>query len=119
MFNKITSIFKSSKPSLAQLYQEEHQMEHSSVQGYSIDGVVLNEVHAVRLELLSNRRVAAFDDLKALYNAAMIINEKIDLEIASGRFNASLGNTEENLQELKRFIGILNGYYRNFMRDQK
>jgi len=34
----------------------------------------------------------------------MIINEKIDLEIAQQRFNTMLGNTEENLWNLKRLL---------------
>ncbi len=49
----------------------------------------------------------------------MIINEKIDLEIAQQRFNTMLGNTEENLLEFKAIVKKLNDYYRQFLRDQK
>ncbi len=49
----------------------------------------------------------------------MIINEKIDLEIASQRFAVHVGNSEENLLEFKRIVKILNDYYRNFMRERK
>ena len=59
-----------------------------------------------------------FDDLKKLYFTAMIINEKIDLEIANQRFVVSLGNTEENLLQLKQIIQKLNDYYRQFLREK-
>ena len=48
----------------------------------------------------------------------MIINEKIDLEIANQRFVARLGNTEENLLQLKQIIQKLNDYYRQFLREK-
>ncbi len=48
----------------------------------------------------------------------MIINEKIDLEIASQNFIVRLGNTQENLTELKQVVKLLNEYYRNFLRDK-
>ena len=60
-----------------------------------------------------------FDDLAQLYSTAMIINEKIDLEIAQQRFNEMVGNTEENLLEFKAIIKKLNDYYRQFLRDKK
>ena len=46
------------------------------------------------------------------------MNEKIDLEIASGRYVARLGNTQENLLEFKEIIRKLNDYYREFKRDK-
>jgi hypothetical protein len=49
----------------------------------------------------------------------MLINEKIDLEIAHQRFNTTLGNSEENLLQFKMILKKLNDYYRNFLRDQK
>ena len=49
----------------------------------------------------------------------MLINEKIDLEIAHQRFNTTLDNTEENLLQFKMILKKLNDYYRNFLRDQK
>lgn len=119
MFDKISSLFKSNKPTPEQLYMEEHQLSFEEGKGYIVAGLVLNEVHAQKLEHLSNRRITSFDDLKALYNASMIINEKIDLEIANGRFAAHLGNTAENLTELKQLIKILTDYYRGFLRDKK
>ena len=49
----------------------------------------------------------------------MLINEKIDLEIANERFVVRLGNNLENLTELKRMIKLLNDYYYQFIRDKK
>ena len=118
MFNKIASLFKSDKESPELLYLKEHQIEFDEERGYIIQGFVINEL-SERLEYFSNRRIKKFDDLKALYDAGMIINEKIDLEITSQRFVARLGNTEENLLELKEVVKLLNEYYRNFIRDKK
>ena len=59
-----------------------------------------------------------FDDLNALFYKAILINEKIDLEIASGRYIARLGNTEENLKQFKKIIQKLNDYYKEFKRDK-
>ena len=119
MLNKITSLFKSNKPTLADLYLDEHQIKYTPEYGYSIEGVNLNETLSERLEYLSNRRLKSFDNLEALYSAAMIINEKIDLEIATGRYVTRLGNTHENLIEFKQIIKVLNDYYRTFIRDHK
>ncbi len=119
MFDKISALFKGSQPSPEQLYKEQHQIEYAPGKGYSVGGVVLNEALSARLAYLSNRRMSAFDDLQTLYGAAMIINEKIDLEIASQRFAVHVGNSEENLLEFKRIVKILNDYYRNFMRERK
>ncbi len=119
MFDKISALFKGSQPSPEQLYKEQHQIEYAQGKGYIVGGLVLNEALSARLTYLSNRRMSAFDDLQALYGAAMIINEKIDLEIASQRFAAHVGNSEENLLEFKRIVKILNDYYRNFMRERK
>jgi putative heme degradation protein len=80
---------------------------------------VLNDVLSARLNYFSNRRVSSFNDLSAVYNAGMIINEKIDLEIARQNFNAELGNTAENLQDFKQLIQVLSEYYRNFLREHK
>ncbi|OAL79734.1 hypothetical protein AY606_03515 [Acinetobacter sp. SFB] len=123
MLNKLAGLFtgsrlfKSSKPSAEQLFLEENNILFHPEQGYIVDGVVVNEL-SERLSYFSNRKLAQFDDLKALYFAAMIINEKIDLEIASQRFVARLGNTEENLLQLKQIIQKLNDYYRNFLREK-
>ncbi|ANF81692.1 hypothetical protein A3K93_05510 [Acinetobacter sp. NCu2D-2] len=119
MFNKLTSLFKSSNTKLAEAYLAEHQIEFSEEYGFIVGGVRLNESLGERLEFLSNRRLKKFDDLAALYSAAMIINEKIDLEIASGRYFARLGNNKENLLEFKQIVKLLNDYYRQFIRDQK
>ena len=123
MLNKLTGLFtssrlfKSSKPSPEQLFLEENNIQFHQEQGYIVDGIVLNE-WSERLSYFSNRKLNSFDDLKELYFTAMIINEKIDLEIASQRFVARLGNTEENLLQLKQIIQKLNDYYRNFLREK-
>ena len=123
MLNKLTGLFtssrlfKSSKPSAEQLFLEENNIQFHQEQGYIVDGIVLNE-WSERLSYFSNRKLTKFDDLKELYFTAMIINEKIDLEIASQRFVARLGNTEENLLQLKQIIQKLNDYYRNFLREK-
>ena len=123
MLNKLaglftgSKLFKSSKPSAEQLFLEENDIRFHPEQGYIVDGVVVNEL-SERLSYFSNRKLTQFDDLKALYSAAMIINEKIDLEIVSQRFVARLGNTEENLLQLKQIIQKLNQYYRNFLREK-
>ena len=123
MLNKLTGLFtssrlfKSSKPSAEQLFVEGDNVRFTKEQGYIVDGIVLNE-WSERLSYFSNRKLTQFDDLKELYFTSMIINEKIDLEIASQRFVARLGNTEENLLQLKQIIQKLNDYYRNFLREK-
>ncbi|ATO20705.1 hypothetical protein BS636_13970 [Acinetobacter sp. LoGeW2-3] len=119
MFDKISALFKSNKPSPAQLYLEENNIQYAEDTGYIVDGINLNQELGGRLEYLSNRRMKTFDDLKELYSTAMIINEKIDLEIAHQRFNQRLGNTEENLLQFKTIVKKLNDYYRNFLREKK
>lgn len=117
MFDKFVGLFKSNKESAEQLYLNEHQIQFDSEKGYVLEGVVLNEL-SERLEYFSNRKIKRFDDLKELYSKSIIINEKIDLEIANQRFVARLGNNAENLLELKRYIQILNDYYRQFVREK-
>lgn len=123
MLNKLAGLFpssrlfKSSKPSLEQVFLEENNIQFNQEQGYIVDGIVVNEL-SERLSYFSNRKLTKFDDLKALYFTSMIINEKIDLEIANQRFVVRLGNTEENLLHLKRIIQKLNSYYRNFLREK-
>ncbi|WP_312323332.1 hypothetical protein [Acinetobacter schindleri] len=119
MFDKISALFKSNKPSPEQLYLEENNIQYTEQTGYIVDGINLNQGLGERLEYLSNRRMKTFDDLKELYSTAMIINEKIDLEIANQRFNSRLGNTEENLLQFKVIVKKLNDYYRNFLREKK
>ncbi|WP_308912219.1 hypothetical protein [Acinetobacter schindleri] len=119
MFDKISALFKSNKPSPAQLYLEENNIQYTEQTSYIVDGINLNQELGERLEYLSNRRMKTFDDLKELYSTAMIINEKIDLEIANQRFNSRLGNTEENLLQFKVIVKKLNDYYRNFLREKK
>jgi hypothetical protein len=119
MFDKISTLFKSNKPSPAQLYLEENNIQYTEETGYIVDGINLNQELGERLEYLSNRRMKTFDDLKELYFTAMIINEKTDLEIANQRFNSRLGNTEENLLQFKVIVKKLNDYYRNFLREKK
>ena len=117
MLNKLAGLFKSSKESAEQLFLKEHHIQFDQVQGYIVDGIVVNEL-SERLAYFSNRKLSHFDDLKKLYFTAMIINEKIDLEIANQRFVARLGNTEENLLQLKQMIKKLNDYYRIFLREK-
>lgn len=117
MFGKIAQMFKGNKASEQQNFMNEHAMQIDSEQGFIIDGVVLNDLNE-RLEYFSNRGLKSFDDLQALFYKSILINEKIDLEIASQRYVARLGNTEENLQQLKHYIAILNDYYRQFVREK-
>ncbi|CAB1212561.1 hypothetical protein [Acinetobacter bouvetii] len=123
MLNKLSGLitgsglFKSSKPSPEQLFLQENNIQFDPEQGYIVDDIVVNE-WSERLSYFSNRKLTTFDDLKALYFTAMIINEKIDLEIANQRFVTRLGNTEENLLQLKQVVKKLNDYYRNFKREK-
>lgn len=117
MLNKLTQIFKSSKQSPEQLFLQQNNIQFDPERGYIVDGIVLNE-WSERLVYFSNRKLSKFDDLKALYFAAIIINEKIDLEIANQRFVARLGNTEQNLLQLKQSVQKLNEYYRHFLREK-
>ncbi len=117
MLNKFAGLFKSSKESAEQLFLQQQNIRFDQVQGYIVDGIVVNEL-SERLAYFSNRKLSHFDDLKKLYFTAMIINEKIDLEIANQRFVARLGNTEENLLQLKQIIQKLNDYYRQFLREK-
>ncbi len=116
MLNKLAQIF-TKKPSAEQVFMEQNRIEFNDQQGFIIDGFVLNDL-SERLEYFSNRKLKKFDDLKDLYFKAMLINEKIDLEIANNRFVVRLGNTEENLLQLKAYIALLNDYYRQFKREK-
>ncbi len=115
MLSKLTGLFKA-KENPEQLFMQQQQIVLDEQRGYIVDGIVLTELLAERLEYLSNRRIRQFDDLKALYAAAILINEKIDLEIATGHYAAHLGNSAENLQQFKSIVAKLNQYYREFKR---
>lgn len=117
MLNKLRGLFKTDKESAEQIYLRENHIQIDPELGFIVDGVVLNQ-WVDRLEYFSNRKLKNFDDLKELYFKAILINEKIDLEIASQRFVTRLGNNEENLLALKSAILKLNHYYRMFLRDQ-
>lgn len=119
MLNKLTGLFKNKAQAEEEAYLEAHQIQWDAEQGYIVEGIVLNKILVERLNYLSNRRMQQFDDLAQLYSTAMIINEKIDLEIAQQRFNEMVGNTEENLLEFKVIVKKLNDYYRQFLRDKK
>ena len=119
MLTKLTNLLKRKKDAPEQLFLQQHQIEYDEQNGFIIEGVVINDIHAERLAYFSNRRISQFDDLNALFYSAMLINEKIDLEIANERFVARLGNNLENLTELKRMIKLLNDYYYQFIRDKK
>lgn len=119
MLNKLKNLFKSNgNDSAEQQFLSENNIIWDDEQGFIVDDIVLNQMLSERLEYLSNRRLKTFDDLNALYFAAMMINEKIDLEIATGNYVARLGNTEENLIQFKHIIQKLNQYYRDFKRDK-
>ncbi len=117
MLNKLIGLFKSDKESAEQLFLRENNIQIDPNLGFIVDGVVVNE-WSERLEYFSNRKLKNFDDLKELYFKAILINEKIDLEIANQRFVARLGNNEENLVALKQVISKLNQYYRLFLREK-
>lgn len=119
MLSKLTQLFKLKQDRPEQLYLQQHQIEYDEHQGFIIEGIVINDMHAERLAYFSNRRISQFNDLQALFYSAMLINEKIDLEIANRRFVVRLGNNIENLTELKRIIKLLNDYYYQFVRDKK
>lgn len=110
-------MFKSNKESAEQVFLHENNIQIDTVKGYIVDDVVVNAL-SERLEYFSNRKLTNFDDLEALFYKAILINEKIDLEIASGRYVARLGNTEENLMQLKAIIQKLNDYYKEFKRER-
>ena len=118
MLSKLSQLFKLKKDAPEQLFLQQNQIEYDDEKGFIIEGVVLNAIHAERLVYFSNRRISQFDDLNALFYSAMLINEKIDLEIANERFVVRLGNNLENLTELKRMIKLLNDYYYQFIRDK-
>ena len=118
MFDKFVALFKGQKESEEQIYLREQGIEFDPERGYIVNGIVMNDF-SERLAYFSNRKLTYFNDLKALYDKSMIVNEKIDLEIANQCFVARLGNTEENLRELKALIQKLNDYYRSFKRDKK
>ncbi|MDO3666096.1 hypothetical protein [Acinetobacter higginsii] len=115
MLSQLSNLFKSSKETPEQLFLKEHALAFDVEQGAILNGVVLNGL-SVRLEYFSNRKLDRFDDLEKLFRIAPQINEKIDLEIHSQRFVERLGNTEENLKELKQAIKVLNDYYVKFKR---
>ena len=85
---------------------------------FIVDGIVLNRELSERLEYFSNRKLNNFDDLKALFYKTILINEKIDLEIATNNYVQRLGNTEENLKQFKEIIRKLNDYYKAFKREK-
>jgi redox-regulated HSP33 family molecular chaperone len=114
MLSQLTNLFKSSKETPEQLFLKENDLVFDS-RGAIYRGIVLNEL-GFRLEYFSNRKLDRFDDLEKLFRIAPQINEKIDLELHSQRFVERLGNTEENLKELKQIIKVLNDYYVKFQR---
>ena len=117
MFNKIAALFNGNKDSAEQVFLRENNIQLDKDKGFIVDGIVVNDL-SERLEYFSNRKLNNFDDLKELFYKAILIHEKIDLEIASGRFVARLGNNEENLKQLKVIIQKLNDYYKEFKRDR-
>ena len=117
MLQKFKALF-TSQNAAKQAFLEQHNIQWNETQGFIVDGIVLNTELSERLEYLSNRRMKQFDDLKALYLATILINEKIDLEIAQQRLNTRIGNTEENLRHFQSILQRLGEYYRNFVREK-
>lgn len=115
MLSQLTNLFKSTKETPEQLFLKEHALSFDVEKGAILHGVALNEL-SFRLEYFSNRKLDRFDDLEKLFRIAPQINEKIDLELHSQRFVERIGNTEENLKELKQIIKVLNDYYVKFQR---
>ena len=117
MLNKLANFFTGNRESLEQIYLREQHIQFDQEQGYIVDGIVVNSL-SERLAYFSNRKLNNFDDLKELFYKAILIHEKIDLEIASGRYVTKLGNNEESLKQLKVIIQKLNDYYKEFKRDR-
>lgn len=117
MLNKIVNFLKGQTETQEQIYLREHQIQYDPQKGYIVNGITLNE-WSERLEYFSNRKLKNFNDLKALFYTAILVNEKIDLEIASGRYVSRLNNNQQNLHELKEAIQKLNDYYKNFKREK-
>lgn len=115
MLSQFASLFKSDKESPEQLFLKEHDLEFNLEKGPVLNGRVLNELDS-RLVYFSNCKLDNFNNLAKLFEITPQINEKIDLEIHSQRFVERLGNTEENLKELKQIIKVLNDYYVKFQR---
>ncbi len=118
MFNKLARLFKTTaKETEEQSYLRKQNIHFDQDQGPIVDGIVLSDLNN-RLEYFSNRKLENFQDLKKLFEISLQINEKIDLEIATGRYVERLGNNEQNLKELKKIIEKLNSYYKKFLRDR-
>ncbi len=118
MFNKLARLFKTTaKETEEQSYLREQNIHFDQDQGPIVDEIVLSDLNN-RLEYFSNRKLENFQDLKKLFEISLQINEKIDLEIAIGRYVERLGNNEQNLKELKKIIEKLNSYYKKFLRDR-
>lgn len=118
MFNKLARLFKTTaKETEEQSYLREQNIHFDQDQGPIVDEIVLSDLNN-RLEYFSNRKLENFQDLKKLFEISLQINEKIDLEIATGRYVERLGKNEQNLKELKKIIEKLNSYYKKFLRDR-
>lgn len=117
MFAKIAELFKANKNTAEQAFLQENHIQIDAEKGFIVDGIMVNDL-SERLEYFSNRKLNHFDDLEALFYKAILINEKIDLEIASGRYVQRLGNNEKNLKQLKEIIRKLNAYYKEFKREK-
>lgn len=118
MLKSFKQWFKGNKQTPEQLFLQEHHIQFHPEHGVIVDGIILNHEWGERLVYLSNRRLKHFDDLNALYDQAMLINEKIDLEIVTQNFNLRVHNTEENLKQFKATLQLLNQYYREFKRNK-
>jgi hypothetical protein len=55
MFDKISALFKSNKPTAAQLYLEEQNIQYVEGTGYIVDDIQLNQEWGARLEYMIPR----------------------------------------------------------------
>ena len=89
MFTKIADLFKAKAAKAELEFLENNRIQIDPEQGFIVDGIVLNQELAERLEYFSNRKLKNFDDLNALFYKAILINEKIDtLELWHGPTSA-------------------------------
>lgn len=117
MLKKLGQWFQSTpKEDPEQQFCQQHGLVFDPEQGIVLHGQVLSSMNE-SLHYLSNRRVNDVNQLQAVYEAGMIIHEKIDLELATGRFVTRLGHDAARLQEIKQAVRVLEQYYRQFKRD--
>lgn len=118
MLKKLSQLFQSKQPDPKEEFCRINALEFDTEKGIVFQKIELSK-YQENLTYLSNRRVSDFNDIAKVYDAAMIIQEKIDLELAAGRYVARLGHDEHTLRFLKAAVETLSLYYRQFVRDVK